>query len=333
MNYLQKLISKENLSLAEAREFMLSVMRGEVSEITLASFLTALRMKEETQEELAGFVLAVRESAIPRGKDFSFDFIDTCGTGGDEKGSINISTLTALTLASMGIPVAKHGNRSVTSVCGSSDLLEGLGYPFPKDPAEAVKRFEEDKFVFLFAPFWHPAMKYAANVRKTLGFRTVFNMIGPLSNPFSPTHQVIGVYSSEILNKVAGVLKYLHLKRAIVCHSRDGYDEFSIFAETEYCLLENGSTSYHVFSPRAFLPNFSENEISTRTKEESLQKANSVLAGELKAGTYAVALNSGVALYVFGKASSIEEGYHLSLEHLRTGAVQNFFNKLLSNFS
>ncbi|MCX7999080.1 MAG: anthranilate phosphoribosyltransferase, partial [Leptospiraceae bacterium] len=191
MNLLEQLTQKENLSFAQSRDFMLEVMRGEVSEIVLASFLTALKMKEETEEELAGFVTAIRESAVPTAKDFSFDFIDTCGTGGDSKASINISTLSAITIASMGVKVAKHGNRSVSSVCGSSDLLEGLGYPFPKTVSEAIQRFEEHGFVFLFAPFWHPAMKHAANVRKQLGFRTVFNMIGPLSNPFHPTHKVV----------------------------------------------------------------------------------------------------------------------------------------------
>lgn len=330
MNLLEKLTQKENLSFAQARDFMLEVMRGEVSEIVLASFLTALKMKEETEEELAGCVNAIRESAVPIGKKFEFDFIDTCGTGGDSKSSINISTLSAITLASMGIKVAKHGNRSVSSVCGSSDLLEGLGYPFPKTVQEAIQKFEEHGFVFLFAPFWHPAMKHAANVRKQLGFRTLFNMIGPLSNPFHPTHQVLGVYSSSILDKVAGVLERLNLKRAIVCHSRDGFDEFSIFHETEYVLMENGSRSYHVFNPKGFIPMFKEEEIQIHSKEEAVKKAHEIFSGKLTAGTYSVALNSGVSLYVIGKAQAIEEGYHLALEHLQKGNVENYLKKICS---
>lgn len=330
MNLLEKLTQKENLSQAQARDFMLEVMRGEVSEIVLSSFLTALKMKEETEEELAGFVTAVRESAVPCGKDFSFDFIDTCGTGGDAKASINISTLSAIIIASMGVRVAKHGNRSVSSVCGSSDLLEGLGYPFPKTVQDAVEKFEEHGFVFLFAPFWHPAMKHAANVRKQLGFRTVFNMIGPLSNPFHPTHQVVGVYSSSILDKVAGVLERLNLKRALVCHSRDGYDEFSIFHETEYVLMENGSRSYHVFNPKGFIPIFTESEIQVHSKEEAVKKAYEILSGKLTAGTYAVALNAGVSLYIIGKAEAIEEGYHLALEHLQKGEGLNYLKKICS---
>ncbi len=330
MNLLEKLTQKENLTLAETRNFMLEVMRGEISEIVLASFLTALKMKEETEEELLGFVNAVRDSALPVEKDFPFDFIDTCGTGGDAKASINISTLSAITIASMGVRVAKHGNRSVSSVCGSSDLLEGLGYPFPSTVQEAIEKFEEHGFVFLFAPFWHPAMKHAANVRKQLGFRTVFNMIGPLSNPLHPTHQVVGVYSSSILDKVAGVLEKLNLKRALVCHSRDGYDEFSIFHETEYVLMQNGSRSYHVFNPKSFIPHFQENEIQIYSKEEAVKKAQEVLSGKLTAGTYSVALNAGVSLYIMGKANAIEEGYHLALEHLQKGEPFNYLKKICS---
>ena len=327
--YIQKLIDKENLSFEESFNFLNSVMAGEISEIILSSFLTALKMKGETQVELAGFVKAVRNASSKTNAKFPFEFLDTCGTGGDGKNSINISTISALTLASMGIKIAKHGNRSVSSLCGSSDFLDEFGYNYKGDHLELAKRVESQGFTFLFAPHWHPAMKFAAAVRKELGFRTVFNLLGPLSNPLAPTHQIVGVYSEELIEKFANVLKLLGCKKAIVCHALDGFDEFSIFQPTRYALIQDEKIEYLEFSPAILdLKNLKSEEVYASTKTESIRLSERVLKGEIITGTYKVALNAGVGLFLMEKANSIEKGFEEALTQIRKGNVWEYFDKI-----
>jgi anthranilate phosphoribosyltransferase len=327
--YIQKLIDKENLSFEESYNFLTSVMAGEISEIVLSSFLTALKMKGETQVEIAGFVKAVRNASSKTGINFSFEILDTCGTGGDGKNSINISTISALTLASMGIKVAKHGNRSVSSLCGSSDFLDEFGYNYKGDHLEIAKRVESQGFTFLFAPHWHPAMKFAAGVRKELGFRTVFNLLGPLSNPMAPTHQIVGVYSKDLIATFANVLKLLGCKKAIVCHALDGFDEFSIFQPTQYAVIRDGEIQYLEFSPDVLnLKNLKSEEVYASTKSESIRLSERVLKGEIITGTYKVALNAGVGLFLLEKASSIEKGFEEALTQIRKGTVWEYFEKI-----
>lgn len=323
---LQKSVAGNSLSEEEAHFFMMSIMKGEVSDIILSSFLTSIRMRVETADELVGFVRAMRESCVKPSSQFDFDYIDTCGTGGDEKRSINISTLSALTLGSLGIKIAKHGNRSVSSLCGSSDLLAAMDYNVTVSHAEAEKRLTEKGFTFLFAPHWHPSMKFAVETRKQLGFRTVFNILGPMSNPFHPPYQVLGVYSAELLPKVMHVLTRLGTKAAIVCNSVDGFDEFSIFADTKYLLYQNGEVSEHLFSPDSLsLPNLKDDEIFCVSKEEAVSLSHKVLSGEKITGSYAVALNSGAALFLLGKANNIKEGFQIALEQLKSGKVLEYF--------
>ena len=325
---LNKLIEKQDLNMDESYDFLMEVMRGNISEIQLSSFLTALRMKSETYEEITGFVKAVRENAKKVNINISYDFLDTCGTGGDGKNSINISTLSGLTLASMGVHVVKHGNRSVSSLCGSSDLLEALGYPFAEPTEESIQSFLQKGFTFLFAPSWHPAMKHAVNVRKELGFRTVFNLIGPLSNPLSPTHQIIGVFSRDLIPIFINVLKELQLKKAIVCHSMDGFDEFSIQVDTEYSYLAFGEIHRKTFSPSGLnIKDFHKNEIFASSKEESIHLSKRIINGEIITGTHQVALNSGVGLFLMDRVNTIEEGYHQALEHISSRSIQKFLEK------
>jgi anthranilate phosphoribosyltransferase len=327
--YIQKLIDKENLSVEESYNFLTSVMAGEISEIILSSFLTALKMKGETQVELAGFVKAVRNASSKTNVKFPFEFLDTCGTGGDGKNSINISTISALTLASMGIKVAKHGNRSVSSLCGSSDFLDEFGYTYKGDHLEIAKRVESQGFTFLFAPHWHPAMKFAAGVRKELGFRTVFNLLGPLSNPLTPTHQIVGVYSEDLIEKFANVLKLLGCKKAIVCHALDGFDEFSIFQPTRYAYIQDEKIEYLEFSPAILeLKNLKSEEVYASTKTESIRLSERVLKGEIITGTYKVALNAGVGLFLMEKTNSIEKGFEEALTQIRKGNVWEYFDKI-----
>jgi anthranilate phosphoribosyltransferase len=329
---LWKLIEKRDLNREEAKHYLGEVMLGNVSEISLASFLTALKIKNVTVEELTGFVNAVREASVKRSYTQDFPFLDTCGTGGDGKKSLNISTISALTLGSMGVKVAKHGNRSVSSLCGSSDLLESLGYNYHVDHKIQEERLAQDGFTFLFAPSWHPAMKHAANVRKTLGFSTIFNLIGPLANPLSPPVQILGVYEKDLIHKMADVLKQLNLKKAIVCHSKDGYDEFSLFAETEYIFMENGVLSHHLFSPKSLhsIP-FKPEEITVNTKEDATRMAKEVISGKESAGTHAVALNAGVGLFLMNKANSIKEGYKMALSQVLSEKVSEYLKKLIRN--
>ena len=327
--YIQKLIDKENLSFEESFIFLNSVMAGEISEVILSSFLTALKMKGETQVELAGFVKAVRNASSKTNAKFSFEFLDTCGTGGDGKNSINISTISALTLASMGIKIGKHGNRSVSSLCGSSDFLDEFGYNYKGDHLELAKRVESQGFTFLFAPHWHPAMKFAAGVRKELGFRTVFNLLGPLSNPLAPTHQIVGVYSEDLIEKFANVIKILGCKKAIVCHALDGFDEFSIFQPTRYAFIQDEKIEYLEFSPAILdLKNLKSEEVYASTKTESIRLSERVLKGEIITGTYKVALNAGVGLFLMGKANSIEKGFEEALTQIRKGNVWEYFDKI-----
>ncbi len=327
---LQNVIEKKNLSSAESSEFLSLVMKGECSEILLSSFLTAMKMKGENSEELFGFAKAMRDASVKPESKFDFDFLDTCGTGGDGKNSINISTLSALTLGSMGVKIAKHGNRSGSSVCGSSDLLSELGYKLDKTHKQIEEEFIKFGFTFLFAPHWHPAMKFAANVRKELGFRTFFNLIGPLTNPFRAPYQIVGVYSSDYLEKVAEVLALLDLKGSIVCHSEDGFDEFSIFKPTIFYHSIGKKNSKEFFDPSILkLKNFKDDEIYTNSREISIQISKRILKGEKITGAFAVALNAGAALYLLGLSPTIVDGFEKSIGELESGRVYEYFSGIL----
>lgn len=332
LEILHKTISQNNLTVEEAYYFLLSTMKGEVSEILLSSWLTALKIKTETEDEILGCVKAMRESAVQATKEFDFEYIDTCGTGGDGKNSINISTLAALTLASMGVKVAKHGNRAVSSLSGSSDILSWLGLNINKTHKEVEEDLISKGFAFLFAPMWHPSMKFAVNVRKSLSTRTVFNILGPLSNPFQPKIQVMGVYSADLMERVFDVFIKLGTEKVIVCHSQDGLDEFSIFQTTDYLIYKDGKKDFEKFDPRSIIPQDSlkEEEIYCYSKEEVNDLTKKIIEGEPLTGTYAVALNSGVALYLLGKTSSIEDGYHQALDTLKAKKVKQYI-ELLKN--
>ncbi|MCB1190721.1 MAG: anthranilate phosphoribosyltransferase [Leptospiraceae bacterium] len=332
IDILHKTVSQDSLTETEAYFFMLSAMKGEVSEIILSSWLTALKIKSPTKEELLGCVKAMRESAVKTTSNFDFDFIDTCGTGGDGKNSINLSTLSALTLSSLGIKVAKHGNRSVSSLSGSSDILSHIGININKAPKEVEQDLLNKGFAFLFAPAWHPSMKFAVNVRKNLGFRTVFNVLGPLSNPFYPNYQMIGVYDQDLMDNVLYVFVKLGIKSVIVCHSLDGLDEFSIFHPTKYLIYKGGKTEKRQFDPKSLQikQELKENELYCHTKEDVINITESILSGTVITGTYAVALNAGVGLYLIGRVDSIEEGYKIALTQLESGKVKEYV-ELLKN--
>ncbi len=329
---LNQLLIRKNISSEDSHHFLNEVMKGNVSEVTLAAFLTALKMKGETEEELTGFVSAMRENAEKPKMKFDFDFMDTCGTGGDGKGTFNVSTLSAFTLAALGVKVAKHGNRSVSSLSGSSDILQTIGYDMDRPKEVLAEEFLSKGFVFLFAQSWHPSMKYAGPVRRELGFRTFFNLIGPLSNPFSPTHQVVGVYDPSLLPIVTNVLARLGTKKTIACHSEDGLDEFSIFAPTTYAYNDGKTTQNLVLEPKTLsgLAPLKSDEVFSHSKEDSLRHFQEVLSGKETSGTDMVALNAGAGLYLFGKADSIAAGFGLAKQALISKKVLEFVRETLN---
>ncbi|GBF41048.1 anthranilate phosphoribosyltransferase [Leptospira ellinghausenii] len=331
---LGQVVSGHHLVDTHAEYFLNEVMDGKVTEPVLASFLTAMKMKGETTDELYGFVRAMRNHAIKPKTNFGFDFLDTCGTGGDGKGTLNVSTLSALTLASLGHKVAKHGNRSVSSLSGSSDILSKLGYPLEQTHEICEAEFVRTGFVFLFAPSWHPAMKYAGPVRSALGFRTFFNLIGPLSNPFSPTHQIVGVYDRSLCLPMVEILEKLGAKGALVCHSRDGLDEFSIFEATDFAYFDGKTTKELSFDPKELRLEASEldrNTVFSSSKEGAESLFRAVLDPQAPTGgTAMVALNAGVSLFLLGEVKDIPTGYQIAKDALLSKKVLRFTRETLN---
>jgi anthranilate phosphoribosyltransferase len=330
---IEKLIHKQNLESEEVSQAFHSLMSGELTDPLIASFLTAFASKGYTSLELTAAVGSMLNHS-KKVELSNHDFIDTCGTGGDGKGTLNVSTLSALCLSSLGHSVVKHGNRSVSSVSGSSDVLAGLGYKIHEDGNKNLEEFQKHRFTFLFAPHWHPAMKYVGPVRKELGFRTIFNLLGPLSNPWKPNYQIIGVYHDSLLDLYAGTLSQLGRKRALVCHSRDGMDEFSLDAPTDYRMIESGEIRSGWIDPNevSWGKNMEDStSLFVSSPEEAISKAKMVLQGVDFVGTRWVALNGGVALWVMGKSPNWIEGTKSVFDQILSGKVEKYFSSLLGS--
>jgi anthranilate phosphoribosyltransferase len=325
---LEKLVRKENLSVEEARAVMDSIMSGQLSDARIAAVLTALRMKGETVEEIAGFASAMAEKAIrisPRRNGL----VDTCGTGGDDSQTFNISTATALVTASMGIPVAKHGNRAVSSKCGSADVLEALGVNIQLPPERVAELIDRVGIGFLFAPRHHPAMKHAAAVRKQLGIRTVFNVLGPLTNPAGVRRQLIGVFHRDLTEVLCRVLDVLGLEKAFVVHGLDGIDEVSIAGETVVSGLEGGRVRTFRFTPEeAGLGRANLSEITGGSAEENAAWISSILSGGNGARTDAVLLNAGFVALLADRASDVREGVRMAREAIESGRARALLENL-----
>lgn len=325
---LQKLLREEDLSADEARHLMNSVMRGEVPDTLISGILTALRMKGETAEEIAGFAAAMRENAVhicPKREDL----IDTCGTGGDGKDTFNISTATALVAASMGIPVAKHGNRAVSSKCGSADVLEALGVNINLSPEASARLIDEVGIGFLFAPYFHPAMKHAARARRQLGIRTVFNLIGPLTNPAEVKRQIVGVFSSDLTETICTVLRALGSERAFVVHGLDGTDEVSISGGTVVSSLEGGVIETYEFSPmEAGIEPADVSALAGGSPEENAAYIMDILDGRDGPRSDAVLLNAAFAALVADRVSSFAEGVALARATVAAGEARRLLDRL-----
>ena len=304
---LEELLARQNLTNEKITYLISETMHGRLAPVQIAAWLMALRMKGETPDEIAACARLMREIATPiRRDELPPLFIDTCGTGGDRSHLINISTLVGLTLASQGIPVAKHGNRAVSSSSGSADVLEAMGYPLEESPDLITARLKRTNFAFFFAPLYHPAMKHAGPVRKELGVRTVFNVLGPLANPAGAPVQLIGVYMQALLLPMAETLKLLGLKAALVVHSEDGLDEISPVARTNYALLLNGNITTGIYTPPQQQYVSSLDALRADTKDKSLAVFKDVVAGKNAAGAYMTALNAafGKKLFEAVKAGS-----------------------------
>jgi len=312
------LVGGIDLSESEMTECMNEIMEGRATDAQIGSFLTALRYKGESVAEITGAARVMREKAArisaPEGT------LDTCGTGGDMSGTFNISTTTALIVASCGVPVAKHGNRSVSSRSGSADVLEALGVKIDLEPKKVEKCIFETGFGFLFAPLFHPAMKYAIGPRREMGIRTIFNILGPITNPAGAARQVLGVFSSRLTETLCSVLGNLGAVDAMVVHGEDGLDEITITDGTKVSRLVDGAVENSVISPMDFgIDRAALSEIVGGDKDENAKITRSIFAGEKGARRNVALMNSGAALLVAGRASSLKEGFAIAAEALDSG--------------
>ncbi len=322
-----KLLENKNLSREEASAVMNEIMSGECTDAQIGGYLIALRVKGETVDEIAGSAEAMREKAVKISAPA--DVIDTCGTGGDCQGTFNVSTAAAIVACAAGAKVAKHGNRSVSSKSGSADVLKALGVNIEASPETVQACIEEVGIGFLFAPLLHGAMKYAIGPRRELGVRTVFNILGPLTNPADAKAQVLGVYDPKLTSVIAKVLKELGSTRALVVHGSDGMDEITISGETIVAELNDGIIREYKLCPESLgLQQADTASIRVESAEESAALIKTVFAGEKGPARDIVILNAGAALWVSGISASIQEGVDKAGEILDSGAANGVLERL-----
>lgn len=313
--------NKENLSYDMTKSVMDEIMNGETSQIQMSAYLTALAMKGETIEEITGSAKGMREHCIRLLHDM--DVLEIVGTGGDHSDSFNISTTSALVISAAGVPVAKHGNRAASSRCGAADVLEALGVKITIPPEKSTELLNKINICFLFAQNYHLAMKYVAPVRKELGIRTVFNILGPLTNPAGASMQVMGVYEEALVEPLARVLTNLGVKSAMVVFGQDVLDEISMSAPTTVCEVRDGNYRSYVIEPEQFgFEKCSKTALTGGTPEENAAISRSILNGEKGPKRNAVVLNAGAGLYVADKAASLEEGVRMAEELIDNGAAK-----------
>ena len=330
MKYIiEKLLGNQRLSQDEARDVMFRIMSGEFDDAKIAGFLIALRAKGESSSEIAGFAEAMREKMTP--VEITCDAIDMCGTGGDAKGTFNISTAASFVVAGAGVPVAKHGNRSMTSKSGSTDVLTALGVDISLPPEKVADCIETSGIGFMFAPSLHPAMKFAMGARKALGIRTVFNILGPLCNPAKVKRQVMGIFLGNLTDKVAKVLKLLNTSHAMVVHGYEGLDEISTTSSTKISHLNpNGSITSEAVSPSDFgFTTSTLEDLKGGSPEDNAEIIMKILSG-LDTGPKRdiVTINAGAGIFVGGKAASMEAGIKMAEESLDSGNAMKTLEKL-----
>jgi anthranilate phosphoribosyltransferase len=327
---IKRAIDGRHLGRDEMHEVFASVMDGRTSDVQKSAFLVALRMKGETAEEITGAAVAMRERVTPLEVDRE-GLVDTCGTGGDGRGTFNISTVAALVAAAAGATVAKHGNRAVSSACGSADVLSALGVNIDLDAKRMAEVLRRAGIAFLFAPKLHPAMSAVAGVRKELGVRTIFNVLGPLTNPAFARRQVLGVFAPHLVDTVARVLAALGAEHALVVHSSDGLDEIAVSAPTRVAEVRDGEVrSYDVVPEELGLRRHSLEEIAGGDARTNAEIARRVLDGENGGRGDVVAANAGAALYVSGLAPTMRDGVTLAREAIASGAARQKLRDLVA---
>lgn len=319
--HLTKIVSRRDLDQSEMAQMITAIFSGEITSAQIGAFMGALSTKGETFEELAGAALAMRRKAL-RIEVPAPIVVDTCGTGGDKAHTFNISTTTAFVVAGCGVTVAKHGNRSVSSQCGSADLLEALGVNLNVNPEIVEEALASIGIAFLFAPLYHGAMKYAAKARKEVGLRSIFNMLGPLTNPAGANCQLLGVYAPQLTEMFASALKLLGSRRAFVVHGHDGLDEISVCAPTRISELSDGQIRTYDISPEQFFGKAADpRELAGGEPARNAEITRRILHGEKGARRNVVLLNGAAALVASGRVTDISAGIRLAEEAIDSGAA------------
>ncbi len=327
MDYKQvisKLIEKQSLSYEDAQALFSSIMEGTLSDVQIAAILVSLRMKGESDEEIAGAASVMREKSkkVPLDEDLRRKVVDTCGTGGDLKGTFNVSTATALVVASCNVPVAKHGNRSVSSRCGSADILEAFGVKIELEPEQVAECIKRTNFGFMFAPKFHPAMAFVARTRKELGIRTIFNVLGPLTNPAGALKHLMGVYDASLTEKIAKVLVKLGVEKAFVVHGEDGTDEITVCDATKVTEVNRGDIRSYTVYPEDFGFNRAKFEDikGGETLEENVEVLRKLLKGEDRSPKKdMLVINSAFALLAAEVVRDVNEGVKLATQVIEAG--------------
>ena len=326
-----KIVNKEDLTYDEAYTVMNEIMSGETSPTQNAAFLAALSTKSakaETTDEIAGCATAMRDHAIK--VDTGMDVMEIVGTGGDNAQSFNISTTSALVAAAGGVKIAKHGNRAASSNSGTADCLEALGVNIDQSPSRCIEMLKEAGMCFFFAQKYHTSMKYVGAIRRELGFRTVFNILGPLTNPASPTRQLLGVYDEYLVEPLAQVLINLGVKRGMVVYGQDKLDEISMSAPTKVCEINNGWFKTYTITPEKFgFARCSKVDLKGGTPAENAQITRDILSGKQGHMRNAVLMNAGAALYLNEKADSLKNGIALAAELIDSGAALKTLEKVI----
>lgn len=325
---IKQVLNKEDLSLEMTKSVMDEIMSGNATNAQIASFITAIRMKGETIDEITACAMSMRGIGLKLHHDA--DVLDIVGTGGDEAYTFNISTISALVISAAGVPVAKHGNRSVSSKCGSADVLEALGVKIdiPVEKSERILR--EIGLCFLFAPLYHSSMRYAAPVRKELGVRTIFNILGPLCSPANASLQLLGVYDENLVEPMARVLANLGVKRAMVVHGHDGLDEVSLCSKTTVCEVHNGQVNSFFLDPRQFGFDYCKPEdLEGGDPAHNAEIARAILNGEKGPKRDIVLLNSAVCLYMTYNNITMKECVRLAAETIDSGRAMEQLNRFI----
>ncbi|MDE7297752.1 MAG: anthranilate phosphoribosyltransferase [Lachnospiraceae bacterium] len=323
-----KLVNRENLSYEMAEQVMDEIMGGEASQIHIGAYLTALRMKGETIEEIAASAAGMRRHGLKL--LHNMDVLEIVGTGGDEANTFNISTTAGFVVSAAGIPVAKHGNRSVSSKCGAADVLEALGVNIEISPIRSAEILEKIGLCFMFAQTYHSAMRYVAPVRRELGIRTIFNILGPLANPAGANFELMGVYDEELVEPLAEVLLRLGVKRAIVVHGHDGLDEISLSAPTFCCEVRDKKTHSFVLQPEDIgLTRCAKEDLTGGDPQENAAITRAILDGEKGPKRDAVVINAAACIYMVREDISLREAVEIAEEMLDSGKAKEQLEKFV----